>query len=374
MDIYQKLRRHLDQMPVPFPATDSGIEIEFLKQLFTPMEAQIACEVSAFPEPAEKIHSRLKKKGLKLEEVREQLRVMTEKGTILGIWNDKKGVMNFQKAPLVIGIFEFQLNHLERDVVKLFNAYKDAGFDKALMKMKTPQMRTIPVNISLRHQFLAGNYDDVRQIVKDSPGPFALMNCICRQAKDLMSEPCRITDERESCITLESSAKHMISRGVAREISREELLKFLTKAKKEGLVLQPENNQHPHFICCCCGCCCGILATAAKYDKPAEYIRSNYTMHLDSDVCDVCGDCIERCQMKAIARVNNHVEIKAERCIGCGVCVPVCKQKALQLTKKEKETVPPADRMEMYKRMMIERFGVPGTLGMVLKSKMGMKI
>jgi ferredoxin len=189
-----------------------------------------------------------------------------------------------------------------------------------------------------------------------------------------MSEPCQLTDRRESCITLESSAKHMIRRGVAREISRDELLKFLTKAKKEGLVLQPENIRHPTFICCCCGCCCGILRAAAKYDKPAEYIQSNFTMRLDSALCDVCGDCIGRCQMKAITRVNNHVEIKAERCIGCGVCVPVCKQKALQLTKKEKEIIPPADENDMYKRMMIERFGVPGTLGRVLKSKMGIKI
>jgi Na+-translocating ferredoxin:NAD+ oxidoreductase subunit B len=373
MDIYQKLRCHLDQMPVPFPATDSGIEIEFLKKLFTIEDAIVACEVSAFPEPAEKIFTRLKKKGLTLEAVRGKLNTMAEKGTILGKW-DNDGVVKYQKAPLVLGIFEFQLNHLEKDVAKLFYDYKDAGFGDALSRMKTPQMRTIPVNVTVGHQFVAGNYDDVKQIIQDSPGPFALMNCICRQAKDLLDEPCRLTDERETCITLEGAAKHMVRRGVAREVSREELKKFLTKAKKEGLVLQPENTQHPTFICCCCGCCCGILDTAAKYDKPAEYIQSNFTMHLNAELCDGCEDCIGRCQMKAITRLNSHVEIKAERCIGCGVCAPVCKQRALQLIKKEKETIPPVNAKEMYKRMMIERFGIPGTIGMMLKSKMGMKI
>ncbi len=87
-DIYQKLRKNLDHMPVPFPATKSGVELELLKCLFTKEEAQIAGALSAFPESAEKIWSRLKKDGLSLEEIRKKLDEMGEKGLIMA--NDKR--------------------------------------------------------------------------------------------------------------------------------------------------------------------------------------------------------------------------------------------------------------------------------------------
>ncbi len=361
-------------MPVPFPETPSGIELELLKNLFSEEEAAIACELSAFPEAAEKIWSRLKKNGLSLEEVRKKLDKMVEKGAIMGRPADSHHPKRYHKLPLAIGMFEFQVNRLSKKFAELFYAYEEAGFFDAIYKMKTHQMRTIPVNVAIDHQFVVGNYDNIRHIVKDSPGPFGLMNCVCRQAKDKMEAPCRLTNHRETCIVLENSAKYMIDRGVAREISQDELMKFLTKAKKEGLVLQPENTQHPAFICCCCGCCCGILSAASRYERPAEYIHSNFRTSVTIELCDGCEDCMDRCQMDAIKRVNGHVEIMNERCIGCGVCVPVCRQKAMKLVKKEKETIPPEDQGTMYKKMLIERYGLPRTLGIALKSKLGMKI
>jgi len=373
-DIYRKLRKNIDQMPVPFPETSSGIEIELLKSLFSEEEARIACELSVFPESAEKIWKRLKKYGLKVEEVREKLDQMGDKGIIMARFDKHKQEKVYHKIPLAIGMFEFQVNRLNRKFAELFYAYEEEGFFDSLFRMKTHQMRTIPVNVAIEHQYVVGNYDDIRQIVKDSPGPFALMNCVCRQAKDLMEEPCQLTDHRETCIALENAASHMIRRGVGREVSREELLKYLTWAKKEGLVLQPENIQHPTFICCCCGCCCGILNSASKYDRPAEYIHSNFRSEVDTDRCDGCEDCVSRCQMEAIKKVNGFVEILNERCIGCGVCIPVCKQRALKLVKKKEEMVPPANENEMYKQMMLERFGPIKTVGMVIKSKVGMKV
>lgn len=78
--------------------------------------------------------------------------------------------------------------------------------------------------------------------------------------------------------------------------------------------------------------------------------------------------------MEAIKKVNHYVEVQEERCIGCGVCIPVCKQKALKLVKKEKEKIPPMDEKEMYKRMMMERYGPLKTVGFAIRSKLGMKI
>ncbi len=33
-DIYRELQRHLDEMPVGYPRTESGVEIRILKHLF----------------------------------------------------------------------------------------------------------------------------------------------------------------------------------------------------------------------------------------------------------------------------------------------------------------------------------------------------
>ena len=40
-DTYRKLQKHLDKMPVGYPATKTGVEINLLKAIFTPQEAKI---------------------------------------------------------------------------------------------------------------------------------------------------------------------------------------------------------------------------------------------------------------------------------------------------------------------------------------------
>lgn len=116
------------------------------------------------------------------------------------------------------------------------------------------------------------------------------------------------------------------------------------------------------------------MAAVVEYDRPADYIHSNFRTKVNGQLCDGCEDCIDRCQMEAIKKVNHYVEVQEERCIGCGVCIPVCKQKALKLVKKEKEKIPPMDEKEMYKRMMMERYGPLKTVGFAIRSKLGMKI
>jgi len=54
-DIYRKLQRHLDTLPIGYPATESGVEIRILKFLFTPEEAEIALNMRFIPEPMKNI-------------------------------------------------------------------------------------------------------------------------------------------------------------------------------------------------------------------------------------------------------------------------------------------------------------------------------
>ena len=46
----------------------------------------------------------------------------------------------------------------------------------------------------------------------------------------------------------------MVSRIDARFITKDEMVGFLEKADREGLVLKPQNTQSPIVICRCCRC------------------------------------------------------------------------------------------------------------------------
>jgi electron transport complex protein RnfB len=265
-DVYRKLQTHLDRMPVGFPATASGVEIRILKHLFTPEEAEIALNLSALPEPLERIHRRVKKSGISAEELEQILDRLVAKGAIMGGKMLSKGPKEkyYSKALFAIGMFEFQVDRLTKEFSQDARQYIDEAFGREIHSKKTSQMRTIPINQSLVPDRPVGNYDDARQLIMNSKGPFAVINCICRQSKDLLEEPCKKSEIRETCITMRNAAEVCIDNGIGRSISKDETLELLNTAEKVGLVLQPENTQDPLFICCCCGCCCGVSITTPK--------------------------------------------------------------------------------------------------------------
>ena len=78
--------------------------------------------------------------------------------------------------------------------------------------------------------------------------------------------------------------------------------------------------------------------------------------------------------MDALISVNNHTEVLQSHCIGCGNCLNVCDNEAITLVKKEKETIPPKEQKEMYRKMVFERYGVIGSLKLMGKAVLGKKI
>ena len=140
------------------------------------------------------------------------------------------------------------------------------------------------------------------------------------------------------------------------------------------MVLQPQNTRDPHFICCCCGCCCGVLATAKKLPRPAEYFDTNYLAEVDGDLCAECGTCGDRCQMEAITYVDGVASVDPLLCIGCGLCVTSCATEAIRLREKPETRTPPRSQNALYGKIMLERFGVLGTAKIAGKKILGMKI
>lgn len=356
-ELYRTLQHHLDRMPVAYPATESGVEIRILRQLFTPDEARLALCLSAIPETLRTVHRRLGG-GTSMEQLRAALDRMAEKGSIQKL-PGKKGP-RYGKAPLVLGMYEAQVNRLTPELERDVREYFGDAFGREILGPHTPQMRTVPVNKSIPVERAVARYDDIRSFVEASPGPFAAIPCVCRQGRALTGQPCRQTSEPHNCLMFGVAATMMTEKGVARPVSKEEMLGFLEKADQEGLVLQPQNTASPLFVCCCCGCCCGVLTTAKKLSKPAEFFQSDFVASVDTEKCAVCGTCAGRCQMGAIAADDGPPTIAEERCIGCGLCVTTCPSEAMSLRTKERRPPPPKDTAALYSAMFKERFGQLG--------------
>jgi ferredoxin len=373
--LYRKLQQHLDRMPVGFPATESGVEIRILRQLFTPNEAELVLQASAIPEPAATIHRRVK--GLTLVEVTERLEQMAGKGLILRL--QAPGGPLYAKMIFAVGFYERQLKRLTPELERDCREYILGAFGQATHTKKTTQLRTVPVNKTIAIERNVATYENIRGYVESHDGPFAAMDCICRHGRELLGEKCQQTSLKENCLTLGMAAREMVRIGQGRSISRVDMLALIDAADREGLVLQPENTKKPLFVCCCCGCCCAVLGSAKKFPQPAEYFSASFRAEVDAGLCDACAVCQSRCQMDALLDGNGagdgdgKMRVDHARCIGCGLCVSTCPSGALRLVENPNRKVPPDDTKALYMQLLQDRYGPWGMAKLAGRKLLGMK-
>jgi len=376
-DVYVELRRQIDKMPIGMPVTESGVEIRILKHFFTPEEAKIALQLNMFPEPVERIHSRLKKTGqaITLQELEKVLDRLVAKGSILS--SEKDGQKLYSYSIFAVGMFESQVNRLSKEFYEDGEEYLLGEFGKEFFRTGIPQLRVVPVEKSITIEHHVATYDDMRAIVKNTQGEFGVMNCICKQGKDLTGHSCQTTDVRETCILFphaRAATAHSQTPDTVRAVNQDEVLQLLQRAEDEGLVIQPSNTQKPAFVCCCCGDCCGVLTAAKRFPKPATLFATNYHAEVDRQSCIGCGTCAKRCQMEAPVLADKKSSINLDRCIGCGLCVPTCPSKAIKLVRKEKDVVPPKNFGELYRKILTKKVGTMKALAIGVKKITGQKV
>jgi Fe-S-cluster-containing hydrogenase component 2 len=349
-DVYQKLRRHLDQFPIGMPSTKSGVEIRLLKYFFTPEEAEIAMHLTILPQTLQQIHKSFEKTGVSISDLEHALAQMARKGSIYFV----KGRQNnyYLNAQLAIGIWEHQVNRLTKGLVEDAHQYFDEAFGKELTRPGGSQMRIIPIEKSITPEYKVETFENLKRIIEDFNGPISVANCICRQGNDLLGQPCKQTHLRESCFQFGSAARMYVDEGRGRSITKDETLEILKKAQDDGLVLEMMNTLKPAVICTCCGDCCGYLTSVKKLSRPADFLPSNYYVKVDAELCSGCETCVNVCPMGARTISDNVSQVDVGRCIGCGVCVPACAAGATKLVKKEKVKSPPADTTAMYMQIL----------------------
>jgi ferredoxin len=248
-------------------------------------------------------------------------------------------------------MYEAQDGNPSGEFLKDASAYmRTPDYGKSFIAVNPPQMRTIPINKSITMDHHAATYDRIRELVKSSKGPFAVLKCICRESRKMGGDSCKITSRLETCLGMGDMAAMVLRRGHGREITADEALVILSQNEADGLVLQPANEQNAEFVCSCCGCCCGMLQFQKMLPRPVDFWASNFYAEAADNLCARCSKCVSRCQVNAMSMNGPGGTAKADldKCIGCGLCVPSCPSKAIRLVKKVLETVPPENEEELF--------------------------
>lgn len=382
--VYRELQQHLDSGPAGFQASETGADIKLLKHLLTPEEAKIATLLSTIKwESPDTIHKRIRKNGMDmpLNEFKEKLDHMVYKGTIV-VHSEGFGERRYKNVGVSAGgMIDFQVNRLTDEFIEDLDKYHEESFARRSeggpRKKMIPQLRVVPVekSVPLPVKTAIAVYDDVRHLVEQSPGPFSVANCVCRQTKDLQGKPCTYSELREVCLQIgPDHARQYIEMGRGREITREEAFEVLDKACEAGFILQPENSMKPENICCCCGDCCGPLAAAKNSPRPADMYTSNYSVLTDSGLCTGCEVCISRCQMDARVMKDGKSTVDPDRCIGCGNCVVTCQSGASRMILKDRRNVPFKDKDDTFMHIMANKLNGWDMLKMRIKMLLGMKV
>lgn len=349
-DVYKKLAVHLDNTPGGFPATESGVELRILKQLFTPLEAELALRLVMMPEPAGTIAEKV---GKPEQEIVPVLKQMGEKGLILHI--QKNGTDTFMLLQFVVGIWEYQVNRLTRQLIADFNAYVPYLI-RSQNKNKTKQLRVVPVEKSINTQLQIMDHERLETLVRQQ-SKILVAPCICRREHEMVGRGCGKMEE--ACLVFGGGAYIYESRGIGRTITREEALDIIHKGVEQGLVPQPSNTVKPVNICLCCDCCCQILRNIKQSAAPARLVNSNFQACVDDNGCTGCQACEQICPMDAVAMDDTGMTaaVNEKRCIGCGLCVTACAYDAISLTdKKQMERwEPPRTLVDTYMRIAKEK-------------------
>jgi Na+-translocating ferredoxin:NAD+ oxidoreductase RNF subunit RnfB len=328
-NVYEKLRERLDMFPQGFPQTKSGVELEILENLFSVDEAEIALFLRPFPEPVSTIAERM---GRDEKELGETLYDMSKRGLILR-FKESEEVIYYFLAPWMIGVWEFQLNRLSPDNVKLYEKYFEEGMVPLNKTKKVAGFRVIPIQKEIQDNTEIQPYEKIYEII-DKQTRFAVADCICRKEARIIGEAC--DKLLESCMSFGVAADYYIENQLGREISKEEAKEILLKAEEDGLVHFSSNHAADKiFMCNCCGCCCKALANITKYDNPGLIAKSNYYALVDADTCDGCETCTDRCQVDAIQIEDDLAIINMATCIGCGLCVSTCPTESISMIQKQ---------------------------------------
>lgn len=366
-EIYRKLGKKIDGTTARAPWNKALYEI--LKALYTPREAELLVKMPYGISRFEQIARSTKYNN---EELHQLLENLCEKGLVFDIWLGDH--YRYALAPMVVGIFEMTMMRTRGELrfaewARLLNEYMHGSdaFYSANFKHgeKISIMRALPHEESIETGSFVEilDYEKASSIIENAR-KFAIGVCSCRHEKfHLGQKSCNVP--LDTCTSFDYNAEILIRHGLAKEVSRSEMLESIDRSKELKLVLSADNVQkNVGFICQCCGCCCNLLLGVSKHGFPNVVVTSTFIAHVDEEKCTGCGKCIRSCPIKAVSikkslsssdQKLNFAEVDESICIGCGVCSLSCANESIKLVKREQRVLHPESIFERLILASLER-------------------
>ena len=349
-DVYRKLRALLDTYAIGFPASASGVEIELLKTLFTPEEAEVSLHLTMVPEFVEAVAARM---GRDPEDLIPILEGMVRKGTIFKS-QSPEGKTCYHATPYMHGLAENLAGNLNVAMAKLFDQYEEEAYlDHFLTLPLANVVRFIPIggNPGIRFERAPAQQGGRHSSLKEEDRRHSVF--LSGQGKGAWPQLRQAI--ADACFMFDWIADYSVARGHARYLDLSEALEIQHRFEEAGLVSMPSNFKDPMAMCHCCGDCCITIRALKKANNPSDYITCDFYAQVDDSVCTGCENCIEYCPMDAIAKkdADETIRIDLNRCIGCGNCISKCPVEALKIHEKpdEQKKKGPVDVMEFVQEM-----------------------
>lgn len=348
---------------LPFPVNETTVSI--IKKVVGEDEEELDF-ICAFKErPSQTVDELKKTTGLEEEKIAQLGSSLARKGLIFNQPNSK-GVMVYRLLPLMnVGLMEYrfmkplEFTEEDRELARLFTQLVEevkaglkANYEnlKKILPQLPPTDRTVAIKErdgmkKIKVVPVGRALETPREVILHSKTVEDIINkfddiavgyCFCRQKRMALGEACEHNAPLENCFTFGKSAKHTISQGFARRVTREEALEILRRAEEAGLV---HKAFHPNSqmdkpetsICNCCKDCCDTFRMWREGAFPLINM-THYISEIDTSLCSACGLCVEKCPTDAIQMEEDGLPHRREElCIGCGVCARFCPEEAIYL-------------------------------------------
>jgi hypothetical protein len=194
-DIYRELRRSIDRLSFGFPETESQIELDILRKLFSPEDAQTWLLLTPKLESPDEFAERT---GSNPEACAGRLHDMAQRGLIYrGCQGD---AVKYATIGFMHGIWEFQLPTMDRELAEMTAKYlKEEATQKVLLRATAGFLRTIPVQRSLGVVHHVAAFEDASRFLRNAK-KIAVAECICGKNQGLIGQGC--DKPREVCFMM----------------------------------------------------------------------------------------------------------------------------------------------------------------------------
>lgn len=355
-DTYRKLWEKLDSYPIGLVQSEHIDRL--LKMVFRPEEAELASRMPLEPCTPAVLSKRLKRPE---KELQEQLADMANRGLLFRL--DRNEQSYYLPMWSIPGFIEMTMMKVRDDIPQneiahlMQEIWKERNFAEEVFQGETQFGRALIDEPAAQDTAEVLPYERVHEVVQGAK-KLAVAICYCRHEMEHLGQNCKYPSE--VCMALNQGAEFVIQQKFGRQIDHAEALAIIEQTSSLGLMHIGDNvKKNLSFICNCCQCCCGILRAYHDHGLFNVAMATSFVMEVNPQDCIGCGQCVAKCQLKAIhLETKDNVRkafINNELCLGCGICFRFCPKHALHLQPRPKKIITPEITMEKILIMAIER-------------------